>query len=269
MLTKIVEISIWPATIVTVVLLLRAPLSQLVPTLKRLKYKDLELEFEREAYKILSEAERDLQKITVKTEIKTEGYPVHEKNSRRSLGIRYSMATREPKPAETILAAWLSLQYIMQEFAEEYRIRPRSSTRFLVYELESRGLISKEVAKVVLELAALRNKVAHAEEAIITHKVSSAFTSSIQHVSSEMRGKMEKYKQFMIELSLVGSANPVDIADKVLLDLTNDNLDKFVEELYRLGWISKTHRQARSSSLPEYDLIVISEKGKAAVATEQ
>lgn len=38
----------WPAVVVIIVLLLRSSMSKLAPSLSRLKYKDLELEFERE-----------------------------------------------------------------------------------------------------------------------------------------------------------------------------------------------------------------------------
>ena len=62
-IVRIIDILAWPTTIIIVVALLRSPLSDLLPTLKKLKYKDLELEFEREANKILSEAERDLPEL--------------------------------------------------------------------------------------------------------------------------------------------------------------------------------------------------------------
>lgn len=39
------------------ILVLRRPLRELIPTLKKLKYKELELEFEKETYELLEEIE--------------------------------------------------------------------------------------------------------------------------------------------------------------------------------------------------------------------
>jgi len=174
-LAKIVETLAWPVTAIIVVLLLRSPLSELVPTLKRLKYKDLELEFEREANKILSEAERDLPEIQEKPKPKIE-----------DTGIMYSR--RRLDPAIEVIESWRSLELDMRELAKTNNIEIGRSIRSLVAELEANNLISKEIARVALDLASLRNKVAHTNERAITYDVSSAFSSSVSRVKSAMKG---------------------------------------------------------------------------------
>lgn len=172
-LTNIVGILAWPVTTIIVVMLMRSPLSELIPTLKKLKYKDLEVEFEREANKILSEAERDLPEI-----------PEIPKPEIEDSGIRFSR--RRLEPASEILESWRSLELEMRAIAKDKNIEAGRSTRSLISGLESNGLISKEIAKVTLDLAALRNKVVHTDEEVITYDVSSAFSSSVQRVKSAM-----------------------------------------------------------------------------------
>lgn len=177
-LASLVETLAWPVTIIIVVMLMRSPLSELIPTLKKLKYKDLEVEFEREANKILSEAERDLPEIPKNLESKSETEDSDVRFSRRRL-----------EPASEILESWRSLELEMRAIAKDKNIDAGRSTRSLISGLESNGLISKEIAKVTLDLAALRNKVAHTNEEAITHDVSSAFSNSVQRIKSAMNGK--------------------------------------------------------------------------------
>lgn len=173
---KIIELLVWPTTIVIVVMLMRSPLSKLIPTLKKLKYKDLEMEFEREANKILSEAERDLPEI-----------PEIPEMPKLQDDTRALYSKRRIEPAIVILESWRSLESEMREIANHQNIQAGRSIRSLISELESNGLISKEAAKVSLDLAALRNKVAHASEETITYEVSAAFCSSVERVKSAMR----------------------------------------------------------------------------------
>lgn len=178
-LANIVGMLAWPVTTIIVVMLMRSPLSELIPTLKKLKYKDLEVEFEREANKILSEAERDLPEIPEKPKPKP-------KPEAEDSGIRFSR--RRLEPTSEILESWRSLELEIRAIAKDKNIEAGLSTRSLISGLESNGLISKEIAKVMLDLAALRNKVAHTDEEAITYDVSSAFSSSVQRVKSAMRG---------------------------------------------------------------------------------
>jgi len=50
--TKIIESLAWPVSIVVIVLILKKPISALLPLLRNLKYKDLELSFGEELKKV-------------------------------------------------------------------------------------------------------------------------------------------------------------------------------------------------------------------------
>lgn len=168
---QIVEIIAWPTTIIIVVMLLRSPLSELVPLLKKLKYKDLELDFEQEARKILAEAERDLPESSKP-----------EPSGGEEPEIRFSLARQEP--STEILESWRHLELKLRELSSGSD--NTHSTGYLVRKLASEGKISKETENVVLSLSSLRNKVAHTDEEVISHAVSSSFKESVARVVSAL-----------------------------------------------------------------------------------
>ena len=172
---RIVEILAWPVTIIIIVAMLRSSLSQLVPTLKKLKYKDLELEFEKEANRILAEAERDLPE------------PLEEPEEEK--GPRPMFSIKQVEPSTQIIEAWRSLELQLRDLAKSKEIECGRSVRSLINALYSNGLITEEIMKVVLELSALRNKVVHTDEEVITYKSSWAFKYSINRVRLALEQK--------------------------------------------------------------------------------
>lgn len=171
---KIIESLAWPVTTIIVVLLLRKPLTELVPTLKKLKYKDLELEFEREANKILSEAERDLPELTEKPHVKVDVSTAQ-------------FSRQQLEPAVEIIKSWREFELYLREVSASRKLKPAPSIRSLVSELENIGAISKEAGRVIMDLAALRNKVVHTDEEAITYETSLAFIKSVNQVRSSMK----------------------------------------------------------------------------------
>lgn len=124
-LIKVVEISVWPITVIIVILVLRSPLSALVRALKRLKYKDLELEFEREASKILSEAERNLPSI--------EGDPKEKLDKPRVM-----FARKRIGPA-AIMHEWRNLEIVLRKYADSRNVESGRTIRSLIYDLSAAG----------------------------------------------------------------------------------------------------------------------------------
>lgn len=167
---RIVEILAWPITAIIIVILLRKPLSDLVVTLKKLKYKDLEIEFEREASKILAEAERDLPAPP----------SPRPKRSKDEPKMMYSLRT--PEPSIEIMESWRNLEIKLRALSGEPA--SKSSTGQIIRGLQQSGKITSEMAKVILELSSLRNRVAHTEDEAISYKVSSSFSDSVLRVMS-------------------------------------------------------------------------------------
>lgn len=173
-LEQIIDILAWPITTIVVILLLRTPLSELVPTLKKLKYKDLEVEFEREAKNILAEAERDLPEIP-EEKIKEE--------KKEPLILFRKQST---DPVTQVLKSWRDIELNLRKLAERHNIPSGKSIRSLVTSLESNKLITKQTSKIILDLSALRNKVVHTNEHIITYEFSATFNSSAKRAISAL-----------------------------------------------------------------------------------
>lgn len=113
-------------------------------------------------------------------EIPEEEKPPQEEDS----GIRFSIRSQEP--ATEILVSWRSLELDIRKLAEQHNVQGGRSTRSLIDALESKNLIPKELSAVILDLAALRNKVAHTDEEVITYDASLAFNSAVKRVRSVM-----------------------------------------------------------------------------------
>lgn len=172
---QVVELVVWPATIVVVVSLLRAPLSKLVPTLKRLKCKDLELEFEREASKILSEVERDL--------------PEPERSDSVAEGSTdIPMFSRvAPEPTDLVMRFWGELESAIHELVGKSAYE-KTSVRSLVDLLAESGKVREETIRAILDLAALRNRVAHAESEVISSDMARSYASSVRRIKAVLGG---------------------------------------------------------------------------------
>lgn len=172
---QVVELVVWPFTIVVVVGLLRAPLSKLVPTLKRLKYKDLELEFEREASKILAEVERDLPEPKRSDNVEERG-PDTPRFSR--------IAT---VPTDLVMCSWSELESVIRDLVG-ISAYEETSVRSLVDLLAKSGRVSDETIRAILDLAALRNRVAHAESEVISAGMAHSYANSVRRVKAGLGG---------------------------------------------------------------------------------
>ncbi|WP_052027274.1 hypothetical protein [Rheinheimera nanhaiensis] len=168
-LVRIFEVLAWPITTIVIVIMLRSPVLELISTLKKLKYKDLELEFEKEAQNILAAAERDLP-----DPIKSEQTEIEDTD------IRFSHTRLRLDPSAEILGSWRDLELKLRELSSGQR--GNLSTGHIVRELAKSGKISSEIANVILELSYLRNKIAHSDEELISHNTSSSFMESVARV---------------------------------------------------------------------------------------
>ena len=63
-IAALISALVWPTVAIVVVILLRKPLAGLIPLLRHVKYKDLELEFAQEVQQLREEAEAALRPLT-------------------------------------------------------------------------------------------------------------------------------------------------------------------------------------------------------------
>ena len=150
-IAEIIKAVAWPLTVLGIFLVLRRPLTNLIPVLGRLKFKDFELDFGRRLAEVRADAET-LPAARV-------GKPLPAGDD--SL---FHLAATAPRAA--ILEAWIRLEAAALAAARrkgstEPVSRVRSPTR-LIEALEEFGVIDARQAAVFHELRSLRNSAAHA-----------------------------------------------------------------------------------------------------------
>ena len=138
---------VWPAVVVFAVISLRDPLSRLIPLAKKLKYKDLELEFGESIKEVAKKAQGAFPEL---------------KHDQKALLI----ASADNLPSSSVLESW----QVVDEAAEKLIRSKRSdvdlyiNTRYKLIEniLVTGNIIDTKKGKLFSELRQLRNKVAHA-----------------------------------------------------------------------------------------------------------
>ncbi len=138
---------IWPAVMVFAVLNLKRPLSKLIPLAKKLKFKDLEVEFGQGLKAVTEQAQG------VFPELKTD---------KKTLLI----ASANSLPNSAILEAWEQVDLAAEQLIKSHcdNITLDKNTRYKHIEniLINEALINTKQGKLFSELRQLRNRVAHA-----------------------------------------------------------------------------------------------------------
>lgn len=175
-LVEIIKTIIWPTTVLISVLALRKGIIELIPNLKKLKYKDLELEFETEAIKILAIIERDVPKIEPPEEKPPEEYIVSEPPP--------MFSRRKLSPLSFILSEWDTIEKAIFSLSERHNIDTDNlkSIRSTTTKLREVGVIDDTIECALLELSAYRNKVTHTPTEIISENMSNIYHKSAKIV---------------------------------------------------------------------------------------
>lgn len=138
---------IWPLVLVFAVINLKRPLAKLIPLAKKLKFKDLELEFGQGLKAVTEQAEG------VFPELKTD---------KKTLLI----ASANNLPNSAVLETWEQVDLAAEQLIKSHcdNITLDKNTRYKHIEniLISEALINTKQGKLFSELRQLRNRVAHA-----------------------------------------------------------------------------------------------------------
>lgn len=159
-ITGLVSSIAWPAVAVTILFMFKNELSKIVRRLAHLKYKDLELDFE----KVKQQAE-DLHLEA------TQEKPLIESPVFTSLEDQILDAV-ERAPSAAILLAWSGLETAIAAAVSRLAISPDSpsyrSPMHNIDMLSKYGRLSKKHEKLLHEMRMLRNKIAHEQEAMLS-----------------------------------------------------------------------------------------------------
>lgn len=145
---QLADIFIWPVIAVFILIYLGEPIKNLVPKAQKLRFKDVELEFE-----------QAIQSAAVQAE---EAIPDAQENKKSAL-----MARAKNFPSTVIRDAWREVDDVSEALIKVYQpdIQLNSNDRYKRLEeaLEEESLLGIKQRKLFSELRQLRNKVAHAE----------------------------------------------------------------------------------------------------------
>ena len=146
-------------------LVFRKPLSELLPTVKRVKYRDAEIDFSGELQKLDGEA-------------KTAGLRIPEQPAKTAIGPRTTedsiasatqLTSEFPGPA--IGVAWLAVEHELMQAVERLAIpnhAPRKSALQNIQAIHKHGYLDDDTLSVLHGMRRLRNAVVHATRAAAT-----------------------------------------------------------------------------------------------------
>ena len=164
----------WPAFLFFTALVFRKPIIQLIPALRRLRFKEFEVEFGRE----LLEAERRVTALPSRPELDRGMVAVPERPRQ--------IATVAPTAA--ILEAWRDLEAAAADSVASRGFSVAGGAWQLFAVLQHERILSEAQASVVESLRKLRNKVAHADDGEITEEQALRYLEIAASLAVAIRG---------------------------------------------------------------------------------
>ena len=152
----------WPIAVFAMFFLFRSEIRKLIQKLAHLKYKDIELDFD----KVKQQAEAIHDETIPRAAIPMRNGPFYESLEDQILG------TIETAPAAAILLAWSALETAIASAVSRKAISAESpsyrSPLHNIEMLEKYGELPKGHVSLMHEMRILRNKVAHHHDAMIS-----------------------------------------------------------------------------------------------------
>ena len=139
---------LWPLLILSLLIYWRSPIAALLPSLKKLKYQSLELEFDRE----LQTASQNAQTLFKRDD---------------SLQGRL-LETLHQNPNQAVLDAWKEVETAASDLIQQSHGKLKRDNQQPYKQLEDilihEQLVTEDVGKLFTEVRLLRNKVSHAPD---------------------------------------------------------------------------------------------------------
>lgn len=160
LLLDVVKALAWPAAVIVCAIIFRKPLTYVITSLSRLRYKDFEAEFHRQLSDLESEAQAlPLRRVPGALEVPSEeevGQPEFEALRRWA----------DIAPRAAIVEAWREVEMAALEGANRLSIpvSPRIPSTRLLETLFSAGVIDADVKAILNRMRELRNRAVHAQD---------------------------------------------------------------------------------------------------------
>jgi len=173
----LLDIAIWPVTIFILIMMFRKYLVELIPLLKKLKYKDLELDFGQKMQKLKKDAEDSF------TNNSEEKY-TKEKEHLHSLS--------EISPCAAIMESWKEVEVstlkLIMKHKPDVKIDSSTPYRHMQTIFEKDKLIEMKMIKVFGDLRTIRNRAAHA----INYEINTEKAVEYVDVALKLKAYLEK-----------------------------------------------------------------------------
>jgi len=175
-ISELIKAVIWPITVILLAILLRNPILELFPLLRRLKYKELELEFAQEISELKAEAmivdqEKDIPQVL---------------SPSSNLLNLVTFSTRA-----AIMEAWLEVESAAISVASSFWQQSQTDTfrnmpRLGEYLLQCKVIDEKQLI-IFNKLRDLRNKAAHAQELQLSETDAKSYVQLASDLAKHIR----------------------------------------------------------------------------------
>jgi hypothetical protein len=161
----------WPAAALILFFCIRKPLTELLPLLQRLKYKDIELDFRKRVEEVSSEV--------------LEEVPAAPRAARATTELESIAKLAEISPRAATIEAWRSVDVAAGDAARRLGWQPGRDrgTHQAVRFLEQHPDLDPNVARLIQDLRQVRNQAAHVPAFAITKNTALEYASSAARVA--------------------------------------------------------------------------------------
>jgi hypothetical protein len=166
-ISNVIDALAWPAAIVALVVVLRAPLGELIGGVRRLRYREWQADFGKEV--------EHVEKLAKEAELP--GVPVDQRGRREPTGP--ALARKEPRAA--VIESWLLVETEGSRLARRYGLDGSVSS------LVERGLITSDVGAIIRDLRELRHRAVHDPDFRISQDEAEKYAELAQRTSEALR----------------------------------------------------------------------------------
>lgn len=178
-LVQIIEALVWPLTTLILFFALRKPIVEIFPQLTKLKFKELEMEFEKEL-KEISEKSRE-SKVRIEADVPRDEEEEH-----------YLEEIKRTSPRAAILESWLGLESQVLSTTEYFGLlskNQRPSFSASLKALEKAEVIAKGDIELINGLRKLRNLAVHQTNFTVTEDEAELFIEAARNQVDMIVGK--------------------------------------------------------------------------------
>lgn len=157
-IASLIDSLAWPSIVLAMVILLRKPIRDLLPLLKRAKYKDLDLVFGKELSELDAKADQACLPPSVEpTALKLE-------SAEEWTFDEYISRLAAVSPRAAIAEAWRYVELALQRAYGRPEVATPSNTLRTARLLHMSGKLPQEAVSLIADLRVLRNRAVHAED---------------------------------------------------------------------------------------------------------